>query len=63
MGGESPALKGKKITIRKGLTITRMKKVSEVRERHNFKNVGSSNGKILYKHWLEKLRHVIVNTI
>ena len=63
LGGESPGLKGKKITIRKSLMVTRMKKVSEARERHNFKNVGTSNGKILYKYSSEKLRHVIVNTI
>ena len=42
-------LKGKKITITENLTVTRMKKLNEAKERYNFKNFWTSDGKILYK--------------
>ena len=42
-------LKGKKIAIMESLTVTCMKKLNEARERYNFKNVWTSDGKILYK--------------
>ena len=42
-------LKGKKIAITESLTVTRMKKFIEARERYNFKNVWTSDGKVLYK--------------
>ena len=32
-------LKGKKIAITESLTVTRMEKLNEARERYNFKNV------------------------
>ena len=31
------------------LTVTRMRKLNEARERYNFKNAWTSDGKILYK--------------
>ena len=49
-------LKGKKIAIRESLTVTRMKKLNEARERHNFKNVWTSDGKILYKDGSGKIK-------
>ena len=49
-------LKGKKIAITESLTVTRMKKLNEARERYNFKNVWTSDGKILYKDGLEKIK-------
>ena len=42
-------LKRKKITITENLTVTRMKKLNEAKERYNFKNAWTSGGKILYK--------------
>ena len=42
-------LKGKKIAITENLTVTRIKKLNEARERYNFKNVWTSDGKILHK--------------
>ena len=42
-------LKGKKIAITESLTVTLMKKLNEARERYNFKNVWTSDGKMLYK--------------
>ena len=56
-------LKGKKIAITESLTVTLMKKLNEARERYNFKNVWTSDGKILYKDGREKLRYIIVNKI
>ena len=44
-------LKGKKIAITESLTVTRIKKLNEARERYNFNNVWTSDGKILYKDW------------
>ena len=41
-------LKGKKIAITESFTVTRMKKLDEARERYNFKNVWTSDGKIYY---------------
>ena len=40
-------LKGKNIAIAESLTVTRMKKLNEARERYNFKNVWTSDGKFL----------------
>ena len=37
------------ITITKSLTATQMKKLNEAREIHDFKNVWTSNGKILFR--------------
>ena len=42
-------LKGKNISITESLTATRMKKLKEAREIHNFKNVWTSDGKILFR--------------
>ena len=42
-------LKGKKIAITESLAVTRMEKLNEARERYNFKNVWTSDGKILCK--------------
>ena len=39
-------LKRKKIAITESLTVTRMKKLNEARERYNFKNIWTSDGKI-----------------
>ena len=36
------------IAIAKSLRATGMKKLNEARERHNFKNVWTSDGKLLY---------------
>ena len=44
-------LKGKKIAITESLTVTRIKKLNEARERYNFNNVWTSDGKILCKDW------------
>ena len=44
-------LKGKKIAITESLTVTRIKKLNEARERYNFNNVWTSDEKILYKDW------------
>ena len=38
------------------LTVTRMKKLNEARERYNFKNVWTSDGKILYKDGSGKIK-------
>ena len=42
-------LRGKKITITEGLTVTRMKKLNGARERYNLKTISTSDGKILCK--------------
>ena len=42
-------LKGKNISITESLTATRMKKLKKAREIHNFKNVWTSDGKILFR--------------
>ena len=42
-------LKVKNIVITESLTTTRMKKLKEVREIYDFKNVWTSDGKILFK--------------
>ena len=42
-------LKGKNIVITESLTVKRMKKLNEARESYNFKNVWTSDGKVLYK--------------
>ena len=42
-------LKGKNISITESLTATRMKKLKEAREIYEFKNVWTSDGKILFK--------------
>ena len=42
-------LKGKNISIMQNLTATQMKKLKEARETHKFKNVWTSDGKILLK--------------
>ena len=44
-------LKGKKIAITESLTVTLIKKLNEARERYNFNNVWTSDGKTLYKDW------------
>ena len=49
-------LKGKKIAITESFTVTRMKKLDEARERYNFKNVWTSDGKILYKDGSGKIK-------
>ena len=49
-------LKGKKIAITESLTVMRMEKLNEARERHNFKNVWTSHGKILYKDGSGKIK-------
>ena len=49
-------LKGKKIAITESLTVTCMKKLNEARERYNFKNVWTSDGKILYKDGSGKIK-------
>ena len=49
-------LKGKKITIMETLTFARMKKLNKARERYNFKNVWTSDGKILYKDGSGKIK-------
>ena len=49
-------LKEKKIAITQSLTFTRMNKLNETRERYNFKNVWTSDGKILYKDGSEKFK-------
>ena len=49
-------LKGKKITITESLTVTRMKKLNEARERYNFENVWTADAKILYKNGWGKIR-------
>ena len=49
-------LKEKKIAITQSLTFTRMNKLNEARERYNFKNVWTSDGKILYKDGSEKFK-------
>ena len=49
--GSKKNLKGKKIAITESLTVTRIKKLNEARERYNFNNVWTSDGKILYKDW------------
>ena len=41
--------KGKNISITESLTATRMKKLKEAREIHNFKNVWTSDGTILFR--------------
>ena len=56
-------LKEKKIAITTNLTVTRMRKVNEVRERYNFKNIWASNRKMLYKDGSRKISYIIVNTI
>ena len=52
-------LKGKKIAITESLTVTRMKKLNEARERYNFKNVWTSDGKILIQWWVGE--NLVVN--
>lgn len=42
-------LKGKKISITESLTKTRMAKLNEAREKFGFRNVWTSDGRILYK--------------
>ena len=42
-------LKGKNIAITESLTAIRMKKLNEAREIFDFKNVWTSDGKILFK--------------
>ena len=49
-------LKGSKIAIMESLTVTLMKKLNEARERYNITNVWSSDGKILYKYGLGKIK-------
>ena len=49
-------LKGKKIAITESLMITCMKKLNEARERYNFKNVWTSDRKILYKDGSGKIK-------
>ena len=49
-------LKGKKIAIMEGLTVTRIKKLNEARERYNFENVWTSERKILYKDGSRKMK-------
>ena len=49
-------LKEKKVAITQSLTFTRMNKLNEARERYNFKNVWTSDGKILYKDGSEKFK-------
>ena len=49
-------LKGKKITITESLMVTHIKKLNEVRERYHFKNIWTSDGKILYKDGLGKIK-------
>ena len=49
-------LKGKKIAIMETLTFARMKKLNKARERYNFKNVWTSDGKILYKDGSGKIK-------
>ena len=56
-------LKGKKIAFTESLTVTSMKKFNEARERYNFNNVWTSDGKFFYKGGREKLRYITVNTI
>ena len=46
---EKKKLKGKNISIMESLTATRMKKLKKFREVHSFKNVWTSDGKILCK--------------
>ena len=47
-------LKGKNIAITESLTATRMKKLKEVRAIYDFKNVWTSDRKILFKDGSEK---------
>ena len=54
-------LKGKKIAITEILMVTHMKKLNEARESYSFKNIWTSNRKILYKDGSGKT--IIVNTI
>ena len=42
-------LKGKKISITESLTKARMEKLNETREQFGFRNVWTSDGRILYK--------------
>ena len=49
-------LKGKKIAIMETLTFARMKKLNKARESYNFKNVWTSDGKILYKDGSGKIK-------
>ena len=56
-------LKGKKIAFTESLTVTSMKKFNEAREKYNFNNVWTSDGKFFYKGGREKLRYITVNTI
>ena len=56
-------LKGKKIAFTESLMVTSMKKFNEARERYNFNNVWTSDGKFFYKDGREKLRYITVNTI
>ena len=46
---EKKKLKGKNIAITESLTATRMKKLKEIREIYDFKNVWTSDGKNLFK--------------
>ena len=46
---EKKKLKGKNISITESLTATRMKKLKEGREIHEFRNVWTSDGKISFK--------------
>ena len=46
-------LKGKNIAIMESIRATRMKKLKESREIYDFKNVWTSDGKILFKDGLE----------
>ena len=55
-------LKGKKIAITESLTVARIKKLNEARERYNFKNGWTSDRKLLYKDG-KKLRYIMVNKI
>ena len=42
-------LKGKNVSITESLTATRMKKLKEARKIYEFKNIWTSDGKILFK--------------
>ena len=56
-------LKGKKIEITESLMVMHMKKLNETRERYYFKNVWTSDGKILCKDGSGKIKVYLVNTI
>ena len=48
-------IKGKGISITESLTSFRMKKPEKAREKHGFKNVWSSDGRIMFKDANDKL--------